>query len=360
MTYRKWLIATLLLTLTFAVLTVIVNMVVDHHAVRLSLFSGKKEIRRTVYPDGINQHIFNPEYVFRRPDEFDSFLFGSSRTSQIDVAKISAGKFYNMSYSLGIPAQHLAIVKAFLKKGIKIKFIVVGLDDFCFNLARPDCEGTLIRIMHPEAEGPGRLKIFFSYFFRKPERLELSRWKNRVLKGDMKGAFTLNSEGLVLGWSDKDRFIEQTGKPVFEYKTSKYKPFVYNRKKLYDALVVIEELTLLARDHNFKLIFFINPFYEQIYINNAEPLFRVKERLAKLTDYYDFSGFNTITTNPLNYYEESHYRFRVGDMIIDRIFGDGKNTPDGFGFLVTAQNVESHLKKQKNELEKYLEKYGLQ
>lgn len=360
MTHKKWLSAMLILTIIFTALVVGMNLIVDHHAVRLSLFSGKKKFQQTVYPNGINQHIFNPEYAFRRPGEFDSFLFGSSRTSQIDVSKISAGKFYNMSYSMGIPAQHLAILRAFLKKGIKIKFIVVGLDDFSFNVSRPDSENTRIRIMHPEAGGPDRLKIFFTYFFRKPERLELSRWKKRVLKGDMKGAFTLNSEGLVLGWSDKDRFIEQTGKPVFEYKTSKYKPFVYNRKKLNDAFAVIEELILLARDHNFKLIFFINPFYEQIYINNAEPLFRVKERLAKLTDYYDFSGFNQITTDPMNYYEESHYRFRVGDMIIDRIFGTAKSSPDGFGILVTRKNVESHLEKQKSDLDKYLKKYHLQ
>ena len=62
----------------------------------------------------------------------------------------------------------------------------------------------------------------------------------------------------------------------------------------------------------------------------------------------------------LNYYEESHYRFRVGDMIIDRIFGMAKSSPDGFGILVTAQNVEQHLEKQKSDLDKYLKKYHLQ
>ncbi len=350
----------LIITTILSALVVGLNLIVDHHAVRLSLFSGKKKFQQTVYPLAINQHIFNPEYVFRRPGEFDSFLFGSSRTSQIDVSKIAAGKFYNMSYSMGIPAQHLAILRAFLKKGMKIKYVVVGLDDFSFNVSRPDSENTRIRIMHPEAEGPERLKIFFTYFFRKPERLELSQWKKRVLRQDLKAAFTLSHEGLVLGWSDRDRLLEQTGKPDFEYRINKYKPLVYNEKKFNDAFRAIEELTHLAQDHDFRIIFFINPFYDQIYINNAQPLFAAKRRLARLTDYYDFSGFNTITTDPLNYYEESHYRFRVGDMIIDRIFGMAKSSPDGFGILVTAQNVEQHLEKQKSDLDKYLKKYHLQ
>ena len=350
----------LIITTILSALVVGLNLIVDHHAVRLSLFSGKKKFQQTVYPLAINQHIFNPEYVFRRPGEFDSFLFGSSRTSQIDVSKIPAGKFYNMSYSVGLPAQHLAILKAFLKKGMKIKYVVIGLDDFCFNRSRPEAENNLIRIMHPEAEGPGRLKIFFTYFFRKPERLELSLWKKRVFRQDLKAAFPLSHEGLVLGWSDRDRLIEQTGKPDFEYRINKYEPLVYNEKKFDDAFRAIEELIHLAQDHDFKIIFFINPLYDQIYINNAQPLFAAKRRLANLTDYYDFSGFNTITTNPLNYYDRSHYRFGVGRMITDRIFGDDKNTPDGFGILVTRKNVEAHLAKQKSDLDKYLKKYHLQ
>ena len=116
MNYLKWLITTLSLMLIFAVIVVAVNFYVDHHAVRLSLFSGNKEINQTVFPDGINQHTFNPEVIFRNPEKFDSFLFGSSRTAQIDVAKISGGRFYNMSYSLGLPHQHLAIIKALLKR----------------------------------------------------------------------------------------------------------------------------------------------------------------------------------------------------------------------------------------------------
>lgn len=360
MTHKKWLLTTLLLTLMFAVGVVAANFYVDHHAVRLSLFSGNKEINQTVYPDGINQHIFNPEYIFRNPGKFDSFLFGSSRTSQIDVGKISEGRFYNMSYNLGMPAHHLAILKAFLKKGIKIKTVVIGLDDFCFNLSPLERQRHLISIMHPDAGGPGRTEIFIMYFFRKPERKELSQWKDRVLLGKMKGRFILNSNGLMLGWSDKDQIIEQTGKPIFNYTVSKYKPQIYNQKDMNDTFMVIEELIRLAREHQFTLTFFINPFYAQKYINDAEPLFIVKERLANLTDYYDFSGFNSVTMSDTNYLEESHYRFRVGDMITSRLFGKGKNVPDDFGALVTRQNVASHLKKQKNELQQYLKSNHLQ
>lgn len=360
MTYLKWLIATLSLILIFALIVVAVNFCVDHHAVRLSLFSGKGTIQQTAYPDGINQHIFNPEVIFRNPEKFDSLLFGSSRSAQIDVAGISSGKFYNMSYSLGLPGQHLAILKALLKRGVKINTVVIGLDEISFSPPAVALEKHLIRIMHPDAGGPGRLAIFDTYFFRKPDLKELSRWKQRVLMGKTKGMFIISSQGVNLGWRDKDQMIDQTGKPVFNYTVNRYEPRTYPQKDMDDAFAILEELKTLSQAHQFKLIFFITPFYAQQYINQAESMLIVKERLAKLTDYYDFSGFNTVTTDPTNYFDEnSHYRYHVGDMIIARIF---RAVPpqDDFGVLVTRENIKSNLEKQKIELRQYLKSNRLQ
>jgi hypothetical protein len=361
MNHTKWLITVLFLIITFSAMVVGVNFYVDHHAVRLSLFSGKKEFLETIYPDGTNQHMFNPERIFRNPEKFDSFLFGSSRTTVIDVAKIPTGRFYNMSYSLGLPASHLAILKAFLQRGVKIKSVVIGLDEFCFNQSGTKNQKHLVRIMHPDISGKSRLEIFDMYFFRKPDLVELAKWRDRVLEGKTEGRLIINNQGLNLGWLQKERIIEATGKPIFNFAIRKYEPITFGSKEMGDAFGAIEELIALSRTHHFAITFFITPFYSQYYLNNAEGLFSVKERLATLTGYYDFSGLNSVTTNDLNYYEESHYRYRVGDMIAKRIYGDGNiDIPNDFGVLVTRQNITRHLEKQKLELEQYLKARNLQ
>ena len=62
----------------------------------------------------------------------------------------------------------------------------------------------------------------------------------------------------------------------------------------------------------------------------------------------------------MNYYEESHYRYLVGDMMIKRVFGTGDMAlPDDFGVLVTKQNVNGHLEKQKRELFQYRQEHNL-
>ncbi|GAB6268704.1 MAG: hypothetical protein STSR0002_14460 [Smithella sp.] len=316
------------------------------------LYSSNRSLYPAEYPDGVNQHMFNTEFIFRDPDRFDSFFFGTSRIWVMDVSKITQGRFFNMSYSEGLPAEHLAIVKAFLHKGIKIKSVVVGLDGFCFNKLASEHEKHLMRIMHPDAGGPNRLKLFGIYFFRKPDLNELKGWMDRVRKIKPERRFTIDSQGMLLRWQYADKKIESSGKPLFSYTLKKYEPIVYKQKAMDESFSAIEELIALSGKHHFALTFYISPAYYQHYLNNAESLLKVKKRLAALTDFYDFSGFNSVTTDPMNFYEEVHFRYRVGDMIIKRLFGAGTiELPDDFGVLVTKQNIDQHLQSQKLELE---------
>lgn len=211
-------------------------------------------------------------------------------------------------------------------------------------------------VMHPEVNGQTRAEIFAMYFFRKPARRELKTWYKRVAQHKKEGRYILSDRGVNLGWQEqKDKKIEQTGKPIFDFKTQKYEPVAFDRQETDKAFQAIEELAQLSRLHDFRIIFFFNPVYSEFYLNYAEAMLNVKERLALLTAYYDFSGFNSVTTNALNYYEESHYRYRVGDMILKRIFGNNDaQVPNDFGLLVTRDNATHHIEKQRHDLEQYL------
>ncbi|NYE60111.1 hypothetical protein FHW58_001263 [Duganella sp. 1224] len=73
---------------------------------------------------------------------------------------------------------------------------------------------------------------------------------------------------------------------------------------------------------------------------------------------FDFSGFNAVTTEPppqvsgkhemLNYWETSHYRTRVGEMILARLFGDGD-----FGVELTPATLAPHQAAQRAARDRY-------
>jgi len=356
MHYSGWLKITLFLTGLLLVFIVGANILMDTHGVYYTLFSSHKDkkINSAMFLAGLNQQIYNPELIFRNPERFDSFLFGTSRVSAIDTSRIMTGRFYNMSSPQALLAENLAMIKTFLKKGIKIKNVIIGLDEFSFTSRIRDHENQLITIMHPEVSGKSRASVFFKFFFRMPRSFELSREFDYLFKNvDAKSELTDN--GLNLFWLQTEKIIAASGKPLFSDPPFVYTPFVFDEQLVHEVLGQIDELKELSRKNHFNLTFFFNPIQARRYANFAQGFLPIKQKLAEHTDFYDFSGFNSITTDNLNYYEEQHYRYLVGEMIVQKMFGSSdRHVPDDFGFLVTKDTVENYTYKQKREMDKYL------
>jgi len=333
-------------------MAIALNIPIDTYSVYSSLFNPNKSEKIKLGALCFNQHIYNAELIFRNPERFDSFLFGSSRTGVIDTSKITTGRFYNMSYPSGLLEEHLAIIKTFLKKGIRIKNIVIGLDEFTFTARMRDREDQLLYIMHPDVSGKSRTAIFLKYFIRMPPPIELSSWlkvKHLFKPDDEIKLFDDN--GLNIAWLNYEKEIADTREPFFKNPLFVYTPFIFDQQLVDDVYCQIDELKKLARKNNFNLMFFFNPIYSQTYVNYAKGFLSIKKNMVKHTDFYDFSGFHAIIIDSLNYYDHLHYRYRIGNMIVRKIV---ENNPDDFGILITKDNVENYINRQEKEMEKYL------
>lgn len=72
---------------------------------------------------------------------------------------------------------------------------------------------------------------------------------------------------------------------------------------------------------------------------------------------WDFSGYNSVSTqlipakksensDEFYYYESSHFKESVGDMMMDRVFDyhhPGRSLPEDFGVLLTSASIQDHL-----------------
>lgn len=86
----------------------------------------------------------------------------------------------------------------------------------------------------------------------------------------------------------------------------------------------------------------------------------------------DFSGFNAITTEPLPqasgkpdmryYWEPSHYRANVGQMIMQSMFGGdaGPAIPKGFGVELTARTIAAHQLEQRRARDDYIDAHPVE
>jgi hypothetical protein len=349
MSYRRWALSLLLSVLGVIGLVILINCTVDAYGILRTDFS-----RQFQEP---NENFIKMKYLLGHKDKYDSFLFGSSRALQIDTKKMTDGAWYNMAYSEGLPNEFLDTLKFMLREGVRIRNVMIALDEFSFVIDPGKHTNDLMRQAHYRVSGK-RPASFYSEYFVKIKRFipsirEYLRY-NYTEEGRNRAKRTLYDfydSGRVICTTCDDEIEQDIEKhrhdPRFE------KPIRYYGDNLANTLASLREIVALARERNFRLTLFIDPVQRTTYLGADQALLLAfKQDLAGISDYYDFSGLNTITTDNYYYHETSHFRHLVGDMMLRKMFGAPEVVvPADFGVLVTSRNVDGHVRKQREQLE---------
>ncbi len=346
--FKKWFFIALICTLTMVGIVVLINCIVDTYGVLRVDFS-----RQFHEP---NQKFVKMKYLLNHPDKYDSFLFGSSRALHIDNKKIHNGVYYNMGYSEGVPKDHLDNIKLLIRKGVRIKNVIIALDDFSYRVDPDEHLFDLLRQPHYLVSGKRKADFYGEYFMKIKQFTPALRSYLRFNygKGDgvtpKKFTYDIYDSGRVFCAACDSEIEDDVEKHNNDPKLKQ--PYHYDGDYLSNALRDMGAVVELAKKNKIRLTVLINPIHHATYLDTDLPLFSAfKKRLAAMTDYYDFSGLNTITTNNYYYYETSHYRAMVGDMILNRIFGyPPVAVPDDFGVLVNRRNVDEHLKRLRRQI----------
>ena len=285
-----------------------------------------------------DQHFVKVRYLLQNPSKYDAYCFGSSRVGNIDLTKIDDGhSYYNMTYSEGLPEEWLADVKIMLKHHVTIKRIMVGCDDFSFRVDPKVHESQSLRVPYKE----DNFRTYVSFLLKVPSRPVRSSDKNSI--------FDIYGSGRPLH-DFVDVEIEKNPEKHLEEMAAN-PPTHYAGNYIEQTLDALRELKQICDANGIEFIVFINPINHKTYMDtNMKEFNEFKTGLADITDYYDFSGLNDITTNDYYYYETSHYRPLVGDMIVHRLLDEPKNLDTDFGRYVTKASVDAHIEHLKAQI----------
>lgn len=124
----------------------------------------------------------------------------------------------------------------------------------------------------------------------------------------------------------------------------------------------LKAIVQICQTRKIECQFFISPSHvsqwEFIKLSGVWPLFEQwKREVVKITPVWDFSGYNSITIEPIGprmqyYLDNSHYLKPVGDLLLNRIFQYREETvPADFGVKIAPENIESHLEKIRSDRE---------
>lgn len=285
-----------------------------------------------------NEHFIKIRHLLQNPGRYDALLFGASRVGKIDVRRIPDGRAYNLCYSEGLPGHYLKDLQILLAGGLRFKNILIGLDDFSFKVDPVSHLNDPLR--HPYGNWIENLRFYAGYLLHMPR---IKSIKEKMDKGKGPVFYDIYETGMVLHLQEDER-IERDRQAHLNHEKFK-RPHRYEGDRITDTLNEIDQIKRLCEINHIKLIVFINPIHRTTYLDgDTEQFERFKKGLANITEFYDFSGLNSISVDNYCFYETSHYRYFVGDFIVARIFGDVTvQVPEDFGVFITNANIEVHL-----------------
>lgn len=292
----------------------------------------------------INERYIKTKYLLNNKEKYDSFILGSSRVGFLKGENIVNGNYYNMTLSVNIPYDSLQTLRLLLENNIKIKNIILGLDDFSFSKDPKEFDNDLLRMSYSKVnKGFNKYKF---YLFRNPfskMTLQYFSKKYKIYSYDIyntgKWSYSIEKDNWI-----ENNIEEHKKLSIFKYQGEK----INTNNRIENTLKEIRQIINLCEIHKIKLTVILLPLEKNTYLSNDQNYLKeIKSKLASITDYWDFIQLNEYTENPYYWYENSHYRPILGDIILKKIFKEEFNlTPklkvdENFGIFIKKQNYSN-------------------
>lgn len=294
-----------------------------------------------------NQRWLKGHFLIDQHARFNAYIFGSSRAGKIDPRNIDdEGNWYNFSYSEGLPVQHTEDLKLLLDNGASIDRVIIGLDNISFYV-----DPIIHQAQAPRKPYKNWHEPYLDYLFLAPDS-EVKNEIERVKASSNKVHYDIVHTGMPDA-SFRDRWVsndkqKHCSQPKFNHATWAF----YYQARVEQALEEIASLLELCKENRIEAIFYMGPMHHTTYMRqDQEAYFDFIRGLARLTAFYDFSGLNEITTDNYYYYETSHFRPIVGDMMTEAML-DG--TSSKFGRLVGPDNIEKVIQEKRDNWNAWL------
>ncbi len=307
-----------------------------------------------------NDRLFKAVDITRIKPEI--IIIGSSRTKQGINPEHSVFKNNPKVYNLAINGPNFYEVRRYVEHAIynqpNLQEIILGMDFFMFN-SHLDNQPTFSesRLEKSHLTVDDGIKVLFSFDALNNSRDAILANYNTPTTDDNYGenGFMPNRN------ADKGENIWRFNQSIKLY-FNLHSDYEFSRQYWSD----FEKLVELCQENNIKLKVFISPSHatqwESIYMTNRWQVFEEwKRNIVQLTPVWDFSGYNSVTTEKVsnvmnNYVDNSHYTPAIGDLILNKMFDyQADKVPKDFGILLTKNNIEEHLNKIEVNRQDWLE-----
>lgn len=287
-------------------------------------------------------------WLDRCREDYDAYIIGCSKTGSLPVELLNkhyGARFFNMTmyggdlhsgdlYNIEMTARYLLS-----KHGAKHIVVSIG---FAELLAYSD-EGS---VPHARVDGTNLTKFYAGYLLANP------RYALEKLAAYRKASHLNPNRIFDVATGAYDNAIRDT-EPIgaLDEYLQKHPSFTWELKK-HSALPAVDAcVESIARikdmccEAGSTFTFMISPmFRSELDTFPQDCLEDFYRKVAAVTDFWDFSGYHSVASEPRYFYDIYHHRNAVGVMALARMSGDTSvYVPKDFGLYVTKENIETRL-----------------
>ena len=304
-----------------------------------------------------NKNYIKTQYILHNPDLFNAFVFGSSRVGNLPQNGLPESlsgeklRWYNMTHSVGLPAEHLLTLKTFLAHGVDVKVIFLGFDDILMINSPESHRKELLRLPYQVYE-ESKWNFYKPYLKKLPAFSlikEIAAYKTSEHQDDTELFY---SYGTL-----KEDFSLTEDSQLENYPSAHKSVTGYTQTNAYQDIFSIAQL---CADYGITLILFTNPLYSTTYRDAVDDGYlSVLQKVGESVTFYNFSSLNAYTQNPQYFFEGAHYRPALGLLMEKMVFGTEeeraeirrKAGDELFGVKVTPQNVDEIVRGLQNQIQ---------
>jgi len=345
MSYKKWILTYIIFMLITGAIMGLFNVIIDPFGV-----FGDSFLNWYAYDMTNNPRVAKIAYLKTNQNYYDSYIIGCSKTSSFSTETLNkyfvGSKFYNM-IMYGGDMYDVEKTACYLLDNYKVKNLVVniGLEESTnYNYTDDNMKNNL----HALVDGSSLPKFYGKYFFANPEYsfIKLREYFNRSYLPGLYSIF-LPESGV---YNKIKRDGEAIGAlEVYLKKNSKFHEALWklDMHNMDKAVESIRRTKVYCEKKGVRFTLIASPvYYKEVQMFKKDMLIKYWEKIAKVTDFWDFSGYSSISYDPRYFYDSLHFRNSIGDMALAYMFNDKSvYRPKDFGHYTTMENVSEHSAK---------------
>lgn len=297
-----------------------------------------------------NGRIAKITYLDKKFKDFDSYLVGGSKTGIFKpemVEKYYPGtKFYNLNTIGGRLFDYEKIIQ-YIVKNYKVKNIVLQISQL--EASKPDTSDGVTGMLHGKLVSDFTIPFYSKVLFQNPNysidkvssilTQDKEILRRRRFYNVKTGAYNYEEVEQIIKDDPVTFFSNKKNFPGKEPRITKL-AFDYN-------LEIIKRIVDYCRIHKVSLLLITAPTFKNEMVSYPkDEWINFMIRLANITEYWNFSGFNSISNEQRNFYNNDHYRLNIAEMMLARIFNDHTvSIPNDFGSHITVANASNEIKK---------------